>query len=920
MSKKGRGIEKIHVVSQTHWDREWYQDFQGFRARLVYMIDELLDHMENDSEYKYYTMDGQTIVLDDYLEIRPENRGRLEALIRSGRIAIGPWYVMPDEFLVSGESLIRNLQKGMAQSREWGTEPMKSGFIVDIFGHNSQMPQILQGFGIDNAVLFRGFEGDADPSEIWWEGADGSRVLGLKLDEDRSYSDFYFSVRWPFFDRDDDYAGNREELIRRVQEWIAYKNKRSTTTIGIGMDGVDHVEIEPQLTWLLKTINAAEEIDVELVHSSLELYLEELRGKLGDLRVYKGEQKALALNGVNNWVPENTLSSRVHLKQHNQHCENLLEKWAEPLGVMASLEGRAYLKAFIDKAWEHLLQNHPHDSICGCSIDQVHRDMMYRFDQSRLISEQMIKEQALFIVDHLRAADLNGNQAFTVFNGSQFAVNGIATVELPLPAGEDAAVAMRALEGTSFRIFDHEHREVPYQLLGARTNSVSRFRPYRELPRADIVDRLRIALPVDLPAMGYSTFTLEKYTIENHAPLAYSAPKLIGPVRFPGSLQAGENCWNNGRVEVTVGASGMIDVTDLQCDHTYRGLLLIEDEADIGDGWSHIAPVGNAKFRSTGLAAVVAAEHDGPYQATIRIQLTLQLPRSINKQETSRSEELVDVPVVTYITLKKDDPVLYCRTEIMNTARDHRLKLLFPTGLAADHYYTSTPFDLVRRPISVADQSHYLRKPFEVVPHNGIVALHDQDKGIAVYTKGLHEAAVRDQAERTIALTLYRSTHKEVMTDGSDGGQLLGTLAFEYALGFFGADQPIEARLWREHQQFVTGLQTAHRKSGKLYKETPHSRAEDLPLRKSYLSLSGDGMIVSAFKLAADRNGYIVRLFNCGSDQQEAALTFASPLASAALVNLDEAHQETLPFNGNAVKLTAGPKQIITLRLVFDNG
>jgi alpha-mannosidase/mannosylglycerate hydrolase len=158
-------------------------------------------------------MDGQTIVLDDYLEIRPENRERLQRLIQTGRIQIGPWYVMPDQFLVSGESQVRNLLKGIRAARQWGVEAVKSGYVTDIFGHNSQFPQILQALGMDNAMLFRGFHGDADPAEFWWEGADGSRVIGLKLDEDRCYSDFYFAIRWPFFDRDNDYEGNQEKEI-----------------------------------------------------------------------------------------------------------------------------------------------------------------------------------------------------------------------------------------------------------------------------------------------------------------------------------------------------------------------------------------------------------------------------------------------------------------------------------------------------------------------------------------------------------------------------------------------------------------------------------------------------------------------------------------------------------------------------------
>jgi mannosylglycerate hydrolase len=198
MNKQASQLEKIYVISHTHWDREWYQDFQNYRNRLVGLIDELLDHMERDPEYKYFMMDGQTIVVDDYLEIRQENRERLLALIKEGRIQVGPWYVMPDEFLVSGESLIRNLLKGFRSARAMDVEPMKSGYVTDIFGHNTQFPQILKGFGIDNAVLFRGFYGDGDPSEIWWDAADGSRILGLKLDEDRSYGDFYFFLRWPF--------------------------------------------------------------------------------------------------------------------------------------------------------------------------------------------------------------------------------------------------------------------------------------------------------------------------------------------------------------------------------------------------------------------------------------------------------------------------------------------------------------------------------------------------------------------------------------------------------------------------------------------------------------------------------------------------------------------------------------------------
>ncbi|MCQ6561011.1 alpha-mannosidase [Paenibacillus mendelii] len=919
MSNRTKGIEKVYVVSHTHWDREWYQDFQGFRTRLVYMMDELIEHMEQDAEYRYFTMDGQTIMLDDYLEIRPENRGRLQKLIQENRIAIGPWYVMPDEFLVSGESLIRNLLKGMRQARAWGARPMMSGFVTDIFGHNSQLPQILRGVGIDNAVLFRGFHGDADPAEMWWEGADGSRVLGLKLDEDRSYSDYYFALRWPFFDRDNAYDEHKVELFERAQKWMAYKNERATTTIALGMDGVDHIEIEPQLSRMLEMLNENKKLGVQFVHSHLETYLRDLSEKVGNLRVYKGEQKELAYNGLNNWVPENTLSSRVHLKQSNQLCENLLEKWTEPLGVIAALEGRPYSKSFIAKSWEFLLQNHPHDSICGCSIDQVHKDMIYRFDQSRLISEQMIQEQMSFISNHLNPELLNGNHAITVFNPSQSIIDGVIEVELALPANTDAAIMMNnSLNGTSFRIYDDEHREVPYQVVAVHKNSLDRYRPYRELPREERVDRFRIAMMASVPSFGYSVYRLERYTIENHAPLEYSAPKLVAPVRYPGSMQTDENTWDNGRIRLRVRTNGTIEIQDNQTGRTHEGLLLFEDEADIGDGWSHIAPVHNEIIRSLGVQATIATEFDGRYQTRIRIEINLRVPKGIEHDETSRSGEFIEIPIMTFIDLKKNDPVVYCRTVVRNAARDHRLRLLFPTGLGAEHYYTSTPFDLVKREIQRPDRTDYLRKDFEVAPHNGIVSVDDGQYGLAIYSKGLYEVAVRDNKQRTIALTLFRSTRKEVLTGGGDGGQLLRELEFSYAIRPFAAEETHPAQLWREHQHYVTGIRFMNRKQRKRYRETPEKRVQDLPLSRSYVNLDSNNLIVSAFKASEDQdNAYIIRFLNVSEEEGQGVVSFERELASVQLVNLDEEFLSELPFTKKDFVITAKAKQIVTVKLSF---
>ena len=170
----------IILVPHTHWDREWYQTFQQFRIRLVHTIDKLLDILDRDDKFKHFMLDGQTIVLDDYLEVQPEQEERLKRYISAGRIQVGPWYLQPDEFLVSGESLIRNLQIGLQRAAEFGGG-MRIGYVPDCFGHIAQLPQILQGFGIDNAVFWRGVGAEAHKSEFYWAAPDGTQVLVIHL-------------------------------------------------------------------------------------------------------------------------------------------------------------------------------------------------------------------------------------------------------------------------------------------------------------------------------------------------------------------------------------------------------------------------------------------------------------------------------------------------------------------------------------------------------------------------------------------------------------------------------------------------------------------------------------------------------------------------------------------------------------------
>ncbi|MBO0778667.1 MAG: hypothetical protein J2P37_07540 [Ktedonobacteraceae bacterium] len=394
----------VIVVPHTHWDREWYQTFQQFRLRLVKTVDQLLDILDRDERFTHFLLDGQMILLDDYLEVRPEQEARLRHHIRAGRILVGPWYVQPDEFLVGGEALIRNLQFGVQRATDFGS-PMRVGYVPDTFGHIAQLPQILRGCGIDSAVYWRGIGNDeARHSEFYWEAPDGSRVLVVFLADSIGYSNARLLPLAP------------QELATRLTLLAANILPKATTDTLLLMNGSDHLEAQAGLpaaleaaNSLLARLNPHHEKILTAQHSAahydslctrigtLPEYIEYVRNGNPELDVLDGEmrssQHAHLLPGV--------LSTRMWIKQQNAATEQLLERWVEPLTAWAARLGEAYPTGLVKLAWRYLLQNHPHDSICGCSIDQVHRENRVRFAQSQQIGEGLLTQAMQQIASHI---------------------------------------------------------------------------------------------------------------------------------------------------------------------------------------------------------------------------------------------------------------------------------------------------------------------------------------------------------------------------------------------------------------------------------------------------------------------------------------------------------------------------------------
>ncbi len=484
----------IILVPHTHWDREWYQTFQQFRMRLVHVVDKLLDILDRDDNFQHFMLDGQTIVLDDYLEVQPEQEQRLKKYIQSGRIQIGPWYLQPDEFLVSGEALIRNLQMGLQRAAEFGT-PMRIGYVPDCFGHIAQLPQILQGFGIDNAVFWRGVGSEAHKSEFYWTAPDGSRVLVIHLAAPIGYSNARVMPLVP------------AEFATRVELLTAQILSKATTNTLLFMNGSDHLEPQDGLPATIAAANALlahirpehEKMLMDLGHTSQENHARHFDGihvRIGTLSHYidamrqhnNGHRPApqaetsstpstsslQTLSGemrssqYAHLLPA-VLSARMWIKQQNTLTEHLLENWVEPLTAWAWKLGAPYPAGMVKLAWKYLLQNHPHDSICGCSIDQVHRENAVRFAQSQQVAEGVIAQslQAIAAAVDTRApisAARVGHRPVpvVVFN--------------PAPGSRTEIVRVVVQSSASLRnavIIDEQARSMPYAVVNRWRQEIS---------------------------------------------------------------------------------------------------------------------------------------------------------------------------------------------------------------------------------------------------------------------------------------------------------------------------------------------------------------------------------------------------------------------------------------------------------------
>lgn len=900
-----------HYISGTHWDREWYQSFQDYRMRLVQVLDGVLDVLETDARFSVFHADGHMMMIRDYLEIRPEYRERVARLAQAGRLLLGPWYCLPDEFLVSGEAFIRNLMVGHQQARSFGVEAAKFGYLCDEFGHISQMPQLLSGFGIGAALVGRGTNEHTHPAHFVWQSPDGSRVLTYKLQDWGGYGALTFAYsgrssssqpprqRPPHRKRDAsgrviDYLEN-PELDERLRSYIEHEQGRTKIGLVMLIDALDHRPILAQAPELLERIRSLFP-DMEVVHSSLPQYAQAMAERVDKMPVFTGELRSTArAQGGYLYLISNCVSSRYPIKLANDNNQTLLERWAEPYLLWANRAGARHLpRTFLDVAWDYTLQNHPHDSICGCSLDQVHKDMEFRSDQARLIGEGVVNKALRTLVpdDQVALATPDGFHV-ALAQAEPYQRTEVAVARLSFPVDWPA----RYHEGfigedkNSFRLYDSEGVEVPYQLLSVERNrTVTKEEPDSNV-RIGKRDVHTVAVEATLPPLGYTTLEVRPSS---------------GPVRIWGTLRTAPLSAENEHLAVTINSNGTLRLTDKATGRTYDQLLTFADNGDVGDGWFHIAPIADETVTSAASACDVSVTADGPLMTTFRLRTRLMAPAAFDGAAARRSSERTELVITSDVTLKKGARCLFVRTVVENSIQDHRLRVLIPTGLATDAWWVDLPFDLAVREIAL-DPASVDDKELIVPEKNmqAVAALAEESAGLAfVSAGGLHEAAALDDAQRTLAITLLRGFRRPVATDGQPGGQILGQHTFTYALAPFSGLAALP-RLLALRDELATGVRVRQTDDG----FGVATRAASL------LAVDAEVVRLSACKPASDGRGAIVRLYNPAATDSRATVRPSFAVSAAVLTNLNEEDGQALPVQDNSITLAVPAKKIVTLRL-----
>jgi alpha-mannosidase len=797
----------LHLVPHTHWDREWYEPFQRFRLRLVDLVDRVLDRAEADRRF-CFTFDGQTAMLEDYLEIRPEAEPRIRALVATGQLAVGPWRILSDEFLVSGETLVRNLEAGLSWAERFG-QVMAVGYLPDEFGHAAQIPQLLRLAGFGHAAVWRGVPWAVDRHAFSWSAPDGSSVRTEYL------VDGYGNAAGLFAYPDVAVAGRR--LLERLEPYFG-------TDPVLAMYGTDHSSPVPDLLEVVEELNRGQDRYRVRLGTLADYVLEEAAGDGDDLPRWQGELRSSARANILMGV----LSARVGLKVACARAERLLARYAEPL---QALHGTGWPGPFLELAWRRLVESSGHDSITGCGADAVAEHVAVRLGEAAQLGSGLAERVAAEVAGRVPVG------AVAVLNPSPFARAGLVDLDLAVPDEWDeialelpdgrlvatqevgrspAVVHTEAVAGSRLgELFRRVHGRKLYNRVingirverdGGGHRLVFELDDHPDPPHLDMdglraeVDaaagaapeaswevrvvappRRRLQAAVPVPALGWTAVAASPGRGALVAPVTPGRPD---PDLTPGPVVTGAGRLDNGLVSVEVADDGSLRVRAGQLELAGVGRLV--DGGDAGDLYNY-APPAQDLLVGEPEGVEVATVARGPVRGELAVRRTYRWPGGLEPAGSARSAERAAGHTVAHAQLRAGEPFLRLRVVVDNPCRDHRLRLHVPLAAPAERSFAEGQFAVVERGIS-AEGGHG-EVPLPTFPAAGFV----DAGGVAVLLDHVTEyELLADPPE--LALTLLRSVG-QISRDihryreepagpqtPTPGAQCLGTAATDLAI------------------------------------------------------------------------------------------------------------------------------------------
>lgn len=920
----------IHIISNTHWDREWRFSFEETRLKLVDMMDKLLEIFEKDSDFKFYHLDSQTNPIEDYLEMRPENRKRIEELLKSGKLLAGPWYVLPDEYMVTGESLARNLLIGHSIAEKFG-KVMKVGYNPFSFcGQITQIAQIYNNFDIDTIIFYRGIGDEGNGKDFYLDSPDGSRLLNIRLTDWGRCNFLYFMFRGlicgkepedvntysteekgrcarmcfnDFESRDlsmlrPPFSFHSELLEKQFNDFYERVKAPSSTEQYIGMDGYDSSSPSEFTSRIINEV--AENFKVDIKHSSFPILAEAVKKEIKEKNIQLPAVEKEMRHIHNTFI--GALSSRYYIKQQNRNAEFSLQKTAEPFAVLAWLQGKKYPQTELLHAWKSLLVNQSHDSIGGCSADKVHRDMEQRFRKTEEIAKGLTRRNLYYLGSKFDTENFNDKEiALTVFNPSVFQRNEIIKADLMIPDNWNFKFpSVETLKGEKIEceISPGDKWTANAEKTGMDVHSFINAKLWKITFAAD-----------KIPAMGWKTFKVlsdTKRKSEKNQPADNPTPEIM----------------ENKFLKAEIKSNGTINLLNKKTGRKLKNLHWFEDRGECGGAWNSAAPDNDKVLNTKKCKAEIKIHEDNRFVCSREIKISFPLPVDVSSDEKTRKKETRNLKIKTIASLEKKSDELHFETEVDNNVKSHRLRVMLPSGVKSAKFADAEgQFDVVKRKIRTPNPEEYgfgrhdfnpwnKQVPLTSHPQLSFLDVNDGKNGMGVLNFAMCEYEVCDDEERTVALTLLRTFPKLLVLETllkAEEAQCIGKGTFKYAVV--------------PHQ-------------GNWEKAELHKRAEIMnipilpmqfypdgekgPLPLEYSGLKIDGAVLDAVKKAEKNNSIIIRFHNPSEENKNVSITLPEKSSKVYECNINEERKTDIDLKRGKLNIDVSAKKIVTLEACLD--